>query len=116
LDRFSFLPLGIAAHYGINRLIDSRNCFELIQKGFVIPKNNFSPHHERFRSPEEIDSRDKGGMIFPPVIVLHENVGVLDYDSEYPDLILKYNISYETVDRNWGFSFAGQSVITAFML
>jgi DNA polymerase elongation subunit (family B) len=55
-------------------------------------------------------------MIFPPVIVLHENVGVLDYDSEYPNLILKYNISYETVDRNWGFSFAGQSVITASML
>ena len=44
----------VAAHYGINRLIDSRNCFELIQKGFVIPKNNFSPHHERFRTLEEI--------------------------------------------------------------
>lgn len=33
-SRFGFLPLGLAARYGINRLIDSRNCYELIQKGF----------------------------------------------------------------------------------
>jgi hypothetical protein len=26
--------------YGINRLIDSRNYFELIQRGFIISKNN----------------------------------------------------------------------------
>jgi DNA polymerase I len=36
-------------------------------------------------------------MIFSPLVGLHENVVVLDYDSEYANLILKYNISYETV-------------------
>ena len=35
--RFVFLPLEMTAKYSINRLIDSRNCFELIQKDFVIP-------------------------------------------------------------------------------
>src|SRR5919198_4550668 len=35
--RFGFLPLDLAAKYSINLLIDSRNCFELIQRGFVIP-------------------------------------------------------------------------------
>ena len=39
LCRFGFLPLDLAAKYGMNRLIDSRNCYELIQRGFVIPKN-----------------------------------------------------------------------------
>ena len=38
LCRFGFLTLDLAAKYGMNRLIDSRNCYELIQRGYVIPK------------------------------------------------------------------------------
>ena len=36
-------------------------------------------------------------MIFSPKIGLHENVMVLDYENEYANLILKHNLSYETV-------------------
>jgi hypothetical protein len=36
-SRFGFLPLSLAARYGMNRLVDSRNCYELIQSGFLIP-------------------------------------------------------------------------------
>jgi len=90
--RFSFLPLGPAARYGINRLIDSRNCYELIQRGFVIPG---SYQHEHIRTVEEIIAKDKGGMIFSPQIGLHENVVVLDYENEYANLIVKHNLSYE---------------------
>ncbi len=36
-------------------------------------------------------------MIFSPKIGLHENVVVLDYENEYANLILKHNVSYETV-------------------
>jgi plastocyanin len=64
--RFGFLPLDMAAKYSINRLIDSRNCFELIQRGFVIPSR----------------VRDKGGMIISPQIGLHEDVLALDYEEE----------------------------------
>ena len=62
-------------------LIDSRNCFELIQRGFVIPNNNNKNNHEHIRTIEQIVSRDKGGMIISPQIGLHENVVALDYDS-----------------------------------
>jgi DNA polymerase I len=100
--RFGFLPLEMAAKYSINRLIDSRNCFELIQKDFVIPsrshtiKNN-SSNHEHIRTVEQIVSGYKGGMIISPQIGLHENVLALDYDSEYANLIVNHNLSYETV-------------------
>jgi DNA polymerase elongation subunit (family B) len=104
-SRFGFLPLGMASRYGINRLIDSRNCYELIQRGFVISKNNHSSgnsennnnNHERIRTLEELVSRDKGGMIISPQVGLHENVVSLDYDSEYANLIVNHNLSYETV-------------------
>jgi DNA polymerase elongation subunit (family B) len=99
-SRFGFIPLGIASRYGINRLIDSRNCFELIQRGFVISKKNSASNnnnHERIRTLEELVSRDKGGMIISPQVGLHENVVSLDYDSEYANLIVNHNLSYETV-------------------
>jgi DNA polymerase elongation subunit (family B) len=93
--RFGFLPLGLAAKYSINRLIDSRNCFELIQRGFVIPSRE--NNHEHIRTIEQVVSGDKGGMIISPQIGLHEDVLALDYDSEYANLIVNHNLSYETV-------------------
>jgi DNA polymerase I len=94
--RFAFLPLSMAARYGINRLIDSRNCYELIQRGFVIPS---ARHLEPLRTLDEIIAKDKGGMIFSPQVGIHENVAVLDYENEYANLILKHNLSYETEGR-----------------
>jgi len=94
--RFGFLPLGLSARYGLNRLIDSRNCYTLIQKGFVIP-TNYTRVHEPIRTLEEINAKDKAGMIFSPNVGLHENVVVLDYENEYANLIIKHNLSPETI-------------------
>ena len=93
--RFGYLPLGLAARYGKNRLVDSRNCYELIQGGFVISRS-FN-NQERIRTLDEIIAKDKGSMIFSPHVGLHENVVVLDYENEHANLILKHNLSYETV-------------------
>jgi DNA polymerase elongation subunit (family B) len=97
--RFGFLPLDLASKYSINRLIDSRNCFELIQRGYVIPSrvHGVDNNHEHIRTVEQIVSGDKGGMIISPQIGLHEDVLALDYDSEYANLIVNHNLSYETV-------------------
>jgi DNA polymerase elongation subunit (family B) len=96
--RFGFLPLNLAAKYSINRLIYSRNCFELIQRDFVIPSGTWGSNHEQIRTVEQIVSGDKGGMVISPQIGLHEDVLALDYDSEYANLIVNHNLSYETVD------------------
>ena len=92
LCRFGFITLDLAAKYGMNRLIDSRNCYELIQRGFVIPENKTNHHHEHIRTIEELVSSDKGGMIISPQTGLHENVIVLDYDNEYANLIVNHNL------------------------
>ena len=97
--RFACLPLGLAARCKISRLIDSRNCYELINRGFVISR---SDRQERIRTLEEIFTKDKGGMIFSPRIGLHENVAVLDYENEYANLILKHNLSYERCSNTKG--------------
>ena len=43
---------------------------------------------------------DKAGMIVSPEIGLHENVAVLDFNDEYANLVLRHNISYETLTNN----------------
>jgi DNA polymerase I len=61
----------------------------------LIKKN--ATTHEQMRTVENIVENDKGGMIISPQIGLHENVAVLDYESEYANLIVNHNLSYETV-------------------
>lgn len=53
--------------------------------------------HEPIRTVEEINAKDKAGMIFSPFVGLHENVVVLDYENEYANLIIKHNLSPETI-------------------
>jgi DNA polymerase elongation subunit (family B) len=98
--RFSSLTLDIASKNGINHLIDSRNCFELIQRGSLIPPKNRQSNHEHVRTLEDLVAKDKGGMIISPQTGLHENVIVLDYDNEYANLIVNHNLSYETISKN----------------
>jgi DNA polymerase elongation subunit (family B) len=83
------------------RLIDSRNCYTLIRRGFVIPSRD-NGRYEPIRTLEEINAKDKGGMIFSPRVGLHENVVVLDYENEYANLIIRNNLSYETVTSRQG--------------
>jgi len=100
--RFGYLPLKLASRYGMIRLIDSRITYELLQREFVIPPRvkTISKHHEQIRTLEDIADFDKAGMIISPQIGLHQNVAVLDYDNQYANLILRHNISYETLTNN----------------
>lgn len=94
--RFSVLPLGIAAQWSANRIIDSRNCFELAQRGYVIPKNK--GWYEYVRPMDNMIDRDRGGIILAPQIgQVHANVAELDFESQYPHLIVSHGLSYETV-------------------
>jgi DNA polymerase family B len=101
--RFGYLPLKLAERYGMIRLIDSRITYELLQREFVIPTRMraISKHHEQIRTLEDIVDMDKAGMIVSPEVGLHENVAVLDFNDEYANLVLRHNISYETLTNNY---------------
>lgn len=98
-SRFAFLPPGLAARWTANRVNDSRICYELLQRGYVIPKN--TGYHEYVRPMKDVFERDRGGMIIPPKAgEVHENVAELDYESEYPNIIVKERISFENMTPN----------------
>jgi DNA polymerase elongation subunit (family B) len=59
-----------------------------------------SKHHEQIRTLEDIVDMDKAGMIVSPEVGLHENVAVLDFNDEYANLVMRHDISYETLTNN----------------
>ena len=86
----------LASEWGSGRAIESRQCYEARSRGILIPRSgDFQP----VMTLEEMLRLDHGGLILTPDVGLHEDVGVLDFDSMFPSLMVKHNISYETVRR-----------------
>jgi len=106
--RFSFAPMGLSTRWLSNKSIESRSCFEMLERGYAIPREEY---FEDARSMKELTARDRGGItITPEAGRLHFNVAALDFDSQYPNIILKNNLSYETVG---GSSDSGQGILPA---
>ena len=92
----------LASKYRMLRLIDNRITYELLNRDFVVPnRQSISKHHEQIRTLEDVIEMDKAGMIISPVIGLHENVAVLDFNDEYANIITGHNISYENRSSNY---------------
>ncbi len=50
---------------------------------------------ERFKTGVDLIQRDRGGLVYQPIIGLHQDVAQLDFVSMYPAVIVKANISPE---------------------
>ncbi|NWF72947.1 MAG: hypothetical protein HXY51_07930 [Nitrospirae bacterium] len=64
--------------------------------GLLIPYRKQEP--EAFKSTLELLHTDQGGLVFAPIVGYHEQVGELDFSSMYPSIMVRFNISPETVN------------------
>ena len=55
---------------------------------------------EGTKTLSELIRADHGGLIYQPIIGLHGNVAQIDFSSMYPAIMVKHNISPETVGRD----------------
>ncbi|MHA1209232.1 MAG: DNA polymerase domain-containing protein [Candidatus Freyarchaeota archaeon] len=85
----------------LGRIVDSRQVYEAVRLGVLVPEAK--GYGNRFRTLEELFLRDRGGLIISPRVGLHENVCALDFESMYPNLVLRRNISYETCTEGTSF-------------
>ncbi|AOL17495.1 DNA polymerase II [Sulfolobus sp. A20] len=81
----------------IGKALTTNETWVAFKRRIIIP--NVVPRVEKVRTIEELKSVDKGGLILFPKIGCYNNVSQLDFSSMYPSLIVKYNISAETVDK-----------------
>ncbi|MEM2726986.1 MAG: type B DNA-directed DNA polymerase [Archaeoglobaceae archaeon] len=97
-SRISAISPNLASRLSPGTLISLYEIYEALRKGIAVPFRKSDA--ERRKSLEELKSIDKGGMIFQPVPGLYEKVWQLDFTSMYPSIIVKYNLSPETLECN----------------
>jgi DNA polymerase-2 len=62
----------------------------------LIPEQKAEP--ESPKHPNELLLADRGGLVFPPRLGFFTNVGEVDFISEFPSIMARFNVSPETVN------------------
>ncbi len=107
LARTTLQPLQQVARTSSGTGISSMQVAEAYRRGWLIPFRKRQP--EDFKTALELVRADKGGLTFQPEPGLYEHVLELDFASMYPSLMVKYNLSAETVGRPCPQCLAGQN-------
>jgi len=95
VSRVCRLPMHTASRASIGKALSSLQFYHATRDNILIP---WKPAlAESFKSRAELLNGDRGGFVFEPELGVHESVGELDFSSLYPSIMLKKNISAETV-------------------
>jgi DNA polymerase-2 len=89
------VPLHTASRSSIGSSMSSLQFYQAIKNDVLIPRNKSIP--EAFKSAYELLVGDRGGFVYEPQVGIHDEVGEVDFSSMYPVLMVKNNISAETV-------------------
>ncbi|RLG04479.1 MAG: hypothetical protein DRN61_02995 [Thaumarchaeota archaeon] len=93
--RTARVPIQDAARYTIGSCMTSLQYYQAHRLGILLPWN---PGKPLYMTARELNKADRGGLILDARPGVYWNVGELDFKSLYPMLMLKYNISGETVN------------------
>ncbi len=94
-SRLTGLSPNLTARFTPGTLISSYEVFEALGRGVAVPFRKRDA--ESLRNICELKACDKGGMIFQPEPGVYEKVHQIDFTSLYPSIIVKYNLSPETI-------------------
>ena len=96
-SRLSGLSPSLTARFTPGTLISSYEVYEALRRGIAVPFRKRDA--ESIRNISELKSSDKGGMIFQPEPGVYEKVHQIDFTSLYPSIIVKCNLSPETLEH-----------------
>ena len=95
--RISGLAPNMVARFTPGTIISSYEVYEALRRGIAVPFRKRDV--ERIRDFCELKRADRGGMILQPEPRLYERVSQIDFTSLYPSIIVKYNLSPETLQH-----------------
>ena len=95
ISRCSNMSLQVLSRVGPGTAISQIQVNKAREKGYLIPWKKNMP--EDWKTAMKLLVSDRGGLILDPVVGLHEDVIELDFASLYPNIMLRYNISPETM-------------------
>jgi DNA polymerase, archaea type len=94
-SRLSGLSPNLASRFTPGTLISSYETYEAVKRRIVVPFRKTEA--EAARKFASLQAADRGGMMFQPLPGIYENVEELDFTSMYPSIIVKFNLSPETL-------------------
>jgi len=89
------IPLQRALRASIGTIMSSAQLYQAYADGVLIPPTKSTP--EEAKTASELIVADRGGFVFEPRMGVYDSVGEIDFSSMYPSLMVKKNISPETV-------------------
>jgi DNA polymerase I len=95
--RLSGLPPNLASRFTPGTLISSYEVYEAVERGIAVPFRKSDP--EMIRHISRLQAADRGGMMFQPAAGIYENVEEIDFTSMYPSIIVRANLSPETIEH-----------------
>ena len=93
--RLCRIPVQRVTNTTIGTSMTSAQFYEATKRGILIPWHKKDT--EELMTASELLIADRGGFYYEPIVGLHESVGELDFNSLYPTIMLKKNLSGETV-------------------
>ncbi|AGK61389.1 DNA polymerase elongation subunit (family B) [Archaeoglobus sulfaticallidus PM70-1] len=100
-SKLTALSANLTSRFTPGTLISSYEVYEALNRGIAVPYRKWNA--ETPRKVEELREKDKGGLILQPEPGIYENVAQLDFTSMYPTIIVKYNLSPESISGRRGF-------------
>ncbi len=95
-SRLSALPLSRVVDATIGQVLTSAEAFEALRRGYLIPE--VRRFVESWKSPSRLLAADRGGLVLTPRPGVYWDVYQLDFNSLYPSIIARENVSPETVN------------------
>ncbi|HVP81892.1 MAG TPA: DNA polymerase domain-containing protein [Nitrososphaeraceae archaeon] len=95
ISRLCRIPLHEASRASIGRCLTSLHLYNATKKGLLIPWKPILFEHPK--NMLELFLADRGGLILEPEMGLHEKIAEFDFVSLYPSIMLKRNVSAETI-------------------
>ncbi len=96
VSRTCIVPVQKASRATIGTNMTSLQLYHAVKAGVLIPWNKNQP--EEWKDGRELVIADRGGFVYEPEDGIHDEVGELDFSSLYPMLMLRKNLSGETVN------------------
>lgn len=95
LSRLSCIPIQTLAKLSPGTAISAMQVNQAMKDGHPVMWKKNLP--EDFKTAKELMVTDRGGFIYEPVVGIHNRVLELDYTSLYPSIMVRFNISPETL-------------------
>ncbi len=96
ISRISRMPFHTSSRASIGKSLSGLQFYHAYQRGLLIP---YKPVvSEDVKSMDDLLVADRGGLVFVPLLGIHERVCEFDFASLYPNIIKCRNISAETIN------------------